>query len=88
MGQDYRPNLALTTLLIVKLLDRILEELSLTRMKEEKFNLIIFGSYLVISHVLSLQGSEGLMLNLGSIDLELKVKRLHCVVALRRKVKG
>ena len=88
IGQDYHPNLVLTTLLIVKLLDRTLEELSLVRMKEEKFDLITFGSYLVISHVLSLQGSEGFMLNLGSIGSEMQVKRSHCVVALRGKVKG
>ena len=88
MGQDYCPNLALTTLIIARMLDLALSEVAMTSTKEDKFDLIIFGSHMVTSHVLSLRGNEGLMLNLATIEQELKVKRACCIVALRGKVKG
>ena len=88
MGQVYKPNLALSTSLIASLLKKLLLDVDRTNLEKEKFDLIIFGSYLVVSYVLSLRGSEGLMLNLTTIKKELDKPRDFCLIALKGKVKG
>ena len=54
MDQVHKPNLALPTELIVTLLQNILTEIQGTDSEREKFDLIIFGSFIVIEYVLSL----------------------------------
>ena len=88
MGQISKPNLALPTDLIVRILKRIEEEVSITVSKEEKFDGIIFGTYVMISYVLSLRGSEGLMLNLSALTRESDSKRSYCIIPLKGKFKG
>ena len=82
MGQISKPNLALPTDLIARILKRIEEEVSITVSKEEKFDGIIFGTYVMISYVLSLRGSEGLMLNLSALTRESDSKRSYCIIPL------
>ena len=88
MGQIVKPNLALTTDLIVSLANRLMRMCSEASDKEEKFNLVVFGSYVVVTYVISLRGSEGLMLDLTVINRELMSDRDYCIIALKGKVKG
>ena len=83
-----KPNLALTTDLIIQLTKEIMKECAGTSDKLEKFNLIIFGAHVVMSYVISLQGSKGLIMDLTVINRELKVDEEYCVTPLKGKVKG
>ena len=87
MGQVVKPNLALSTTLIVAILQEVMKDYENSD-KHTKFDLIVFGSYLVVSYVISLRGSEGLMLDLSVINRELKTSRDFCVIALKGRVKG
>ena len=88
MGQIYKPNLALTTEIITKMLRLIREDALKTQSRQVKFNVIIFGVYIAISYVLSLRGSEGLMLNLTTIVKEWNRYKDCIVISLKGKVKG
>ena len=67
MGQVYKPNLALTTKLITSLLGMIEEQIKDAERIEDQFELIVFGSFIIYSCVLSLRGDEGTMVNLASL---------------------
>ena len=64
MGQLWKPNRACSIKLLLKIISasdqRILEEES----DHERHRWIVFSSYIVITYVLSLRGSEGLLLDL------------------------
>ena len=53
--------------LIVKLLELVGKSVREARDFEEQFDLVVFGSFISCSYVLSLRGSEGLMLNLATL---------------------
>ena len=74
MGQVNKPNLALITNIIIKLLDELQNEIKLSQEMESRFDIILFGTYIVVSYVISLRGSEGLMINLTTIKKELEIK--------------
>ena len=74
MGQVNKPNFVLTTNIIIKLLDELQNEIKLSQEIESRFNLILFGTYVIVSYVIFLQGSEGLMINLTTIQKELEMK--------------
>ena len=71
MGQIIKPNLALTTNLITKMLDETLRSVEASESKQKKFEGIVFGTYVVMCYVISLRGSEGLMMNLTAINRDL-----------------
>ena len=49
----------------------------------------VFGTYFIISYVMSLRGSEGLMLELGSLKKCWKTDRKsHFIISLYGKLKG
>ena len=56
--------------------------------KEERFQLIIFIAYLVISYVLLLRGNEGLMLDLLRLTEEADRVRKCIMLNLKGKAKG
>ena len=87
MGQVVKPNLSLSTTLILSILREVMKDYEGVD-KIGKFDLIVFGSYLVICYVISLRGSEGLMLDLSVINRELKISRGFCFIVLKGKVKG
>ena len=55
---------------------------------ESRFDLILFGAYVVVSYVISLWGSEGLMINLTTIQKDLEMKWDYIIIVLKGKVKG
>ena len=62
-----RHSLALSVGLIVGIERSIREDIKMSTDKEERFQLMLFGDYLVISYVLSLRGNEGLMLDVSRL---------------------
>jgi len=88
MGQVYKPNLALSTELIVNILKLARKDIYSATDRQAKFDIVIFGTYVAVAYVLSLRGSEGLMLNLSSINKEWDRFDLCVVIALKGKVKG
>ena len=68
MGQTYKTNQALSHALLKAtfvLAESKVEEVTIS---EELARWIIFVSYMVITYVLSLRGSEGLMLDLEGLN--------------------
>ena len=88
MGETRKPNLALTTCSIMEVLDTIRKDLLETNDRKERFTLIVFASCIVYSYVLSLRGSEGLMLNLTSTMKGMDNQGKCLIIGLRGKVKG
>jgi len=88
MGQVTKPNLALTTALVVHLLKEVRNEITRAMNRTAKFDLVIFGSYVVISYIISLRGSKGLMIDLAVINCELGPNRNFCMIGLKERVKG
>ena len=89
MGQTFKPNQALSHPLLkatITLAESKIEEVTTS---EELDRWITFVSYMVITYVLSLRGSEGLMLDLGGLNKQWKLKRAnHVIVVLSGKLKG
>jgi len=52
----YKPNLVLTTNLIVQVLRLTLEDVVRSKTDVEKFNCTVFGAYMALSYVISLCG--------------------------------
>ena len=48
----------------------------------------VLGAYVAIFYVLSLRGSEGFMINLSTINAELKNEQDFCLIGLKGKAKG
>lgn len=88
MGQISKPNLVLTTALIVRLLEEVRNEITRAEDRSSKFDLVVFGSYVTISYLISLRGSEGLMIDLAVINRELEKDRDCCMIGLKGRVKG
>ena len=88
MGQVYKPNLALPTEIIVKVLELVRRDIRETKNLDRKFTLVIFGVYVAVSYVMSLRGSEGLMINLSTINKEWKRYQDCVIIALKGKIKG
>ena len=88
MREIHKPNLALTTELIKRIMDLVKKEVTDSKNRVETFNLIVFAFYMVLSYVLSLRGSECVMLDLAALNKGLEGKRDYLVIGLRGKVKG
>ena len=88
MGQIYKPNLALPTELILKLLDLLAKQVNEAEKLEDQFDVIVFGSFIIYSYVLSLRGVEGTMINLATLVKYLENTRDCLVIGLKGKFKG
>jgi hypothetical protein len=91
MGQEWRPNLAMSTEMIKAVLNATFEKAhnDSTQTDVEKQHWIVFGSYIAISYVLSLRGPEGLLVDLqGLRKYWNQASSEYFIIALRGKVKG
>jgi len=88
MSQVYRQNLALSAELIVSLLGLIGKQVRRLENIRDQFDLIVFGNFVVFSYILSLRGSEGLMINLSAIRKYHNSSKDSIVIALKGKIKG
>jgi hypothetical protein len=92
MGQDWRPNLALTVELITRLFrqtkDRYINTLGSNQ--QDKMDWLVFGFYIVVTYTLSLRGPEGLLVDFGGLRKHNTHNSAdqHVIIALKGKVKG
>ena len=87
MGEMHKPNLALTNILIKDTLCCVKMDLSEIENGEERFSLIVFRAYVVLSYALSLRGLKGLMLNLSSLSKVIDERSKYLVIGLKGKIK-
>ena len=91
MGQDWRPDRAISPEFMKALMGNIEEKLSADYLKpEERRRLIMAGCYFAVTYVDSLRGPEGLLLDLGGLRKNFVKGRekSYVIVALLGKVKG
>jgi hypothetical protein len=67
MGQDWRPNKAFSTKLILAYLQAIEIKISDAESLSDLNQWIVIVAYSVITSVISLRGSEGFLLDLGGL---------------------
>ena len=88
MGQVWKPNRALTTELMIALLDDVESRIDGALGMDDLNSWVVFHSYAVVTYVTSLRGVEGLLLDLGGINRYWN-RRTDCVtITLLGKVKG
>ena len=88
MGQDWRPNRAISTPLVVKLLNCIESKIRGSSDSNERMMLVMAGAYFCFCYVVSLRSPEGLMIDVpGLIEFGVKSPD-HVVIPLLGQVKG
>ena len=88
MGQDWRPNIGLSTALIVQILQRAESEVDNADTPQDAHLWIVFITYVTISYVVSLRGPEGLLLDLKGLISHWRETGDYVVIALLGRVKG
>jgi hypothetical protein len=89
MGQDWRPNKAMSTDLIVQMLKVVATRIEIAVEGEDQLKWLLFGTYSVIAYVLSLRGSECLLVDIeGMLKYADTGDEQYFIVALLGKVKG
>jgi hypothetical protein len=91
MGQDWRPNMALSTDLISTYLGEIEAKITAASSFRELNRWIMLGTYSVITYVISLRGSEGFLLDLGGLwkyQIDCEQQPSYFLIPLMGKVKG
>jgi hypothetical protein len=89
MGQDWRPNQAMTIELLLKVLSETEGRLEAAETEEEKNRWIVVNTYITVCYVVSLRGSEGLLLDLSGLNRKWGLGGdKHLTIALLGKIKG
>ena len=89
MGVIWRPNKALSTELILKIIKRSEEKRAVCLGKAEQHTWTVFVAYIVLSYVISLRGSEGLLLDLKTLrKLRERATEEYFWISLLGKLKG
>jgi hypothetical protein len=89
MGQDWRPNKAITKALMLCVLEEADIRVEAATSPEESNQWIVFHTYVMLCYVVSLQGCEGLLLDLDGLDRKWSVSEdKYLVIALLGKIKG
>jgi hypothetical protein len=91
MGQDWRPNKALSTALLLRYLRHIQFKVMESETLSEENRWLVLGTYSVLTYVVSLWGSEGFLLDLGGLRqyaVNDKQKPKYFLIPLMGKVKG
>jgi hypothetical protein len=89
MGQEWRPNQAMSINLLLATLESIEDRIDNAPSARELNRWIVFHAFVVVTYVLSLRGPEGFLLDLGELRRHWKsTENTHVLVALRGKIKG
>jgi hypothetical protein len=91
MGQDWRPNKAFSTELILAYLKLIDCKINDARTFGELNRWVVIGAYSVVTYVVSLRGSEGFLLDLGGLRKYAETPssdKSYFLIPLMGKVKG
>ena len=67
MGQDWRPNRALSTKLLLKISSKANEKSRINDYKSERHMWLVFLVYAMVCYVTSLRGVEGVLLDLDGL---------------------
>ena len=67
MGQDWRPNRAISTAIMIKLLDLVESKIRLANDVTDRLALVMAGSYFCFCYVVSLRSPEALMVDRKSV---------------------
>ena len=89
MGQDWRPNKGLSTKLYLRMLEDVEVRIDSAASVRELNRWVVFHSYAVVCYVLSLRGSEGLLLDLEGLHRHWGTgDGTYVVVTLQGTIKG
>jgi hypothetical protein len=90
-GQDWRPNQAFSTSLLLAYLKSIEYKFSKSVSMEDLNRWVVLGAYSVVTFMVSLQGTEGFLLDLGGLRMH-RISQNHnnnyFLIPLMGKVKG
>ena len=87
MGVIWKPNKAFSTNLILKIIQKA--ELKRMDSEENTHNWTVFVTYMVVSYVISLRGSEGLLLDLKALrKLKERATKAYFWLSLLGRLKG
>ena len=88
MGQDWNPNQAISNPLMVKLLSTVEAKVKMSEDADERYRWVMAGCYFCFCYVVSLRGSEGLMVDVAGLsDLGI-AKPGFVIIPLLGQVKG
>jgi hypothetical protein len=89
MGQDWRPNKAISKALMIKVLVEADYRVESATSQEERNRWIVFYTYAMVCYVVSLRGCEGLLLDLSGLNRKMNAGvEEYVVIALLGKIKG
>jgi len=88
MGQVVKPNIALSTPLLLKLVEGLEGRLALSESEYDKHLHMSTLSYVIISYVISLRGCEGFLIDLKGLRKYKDKTSSYCIIALLGRVKG
>ena len=88
MGQDSRPNRALSSELMLELLSRVERKAVSAPSDSNRHRWVMAGAYFCFSYVLSLRGSEGLLTDLEGMEEHFATREDWVVVPLLGRFKG
>ena len=89
MGQDWRPNKAITKSLMLRVLREVDNRVEGAASPEERNRWVVFYVYAMTCYVVSLRGNEGLLLDLSGLNRKWNVGgESYVVIALLGKIKG
>ena len=82
MGQLWKPNRALSTILLLELLKKVEGQIAEAVMGRDRHRWIIFSAYVTVCYTISLRGTEGFLLDLAGLNKYWKEDRDHIIIAL------
>ncbi len=89
MGQDWRPERAISTKLMLKVLKNVEERMRSAQAASEQALWVSAGTYFAVCYVVSLRGAEGLLLDIGGLRDHFRIpEEPYVVIALLGIVKG
>ena len=89
MGEEWMPNKALGIPLLKTLIREIERDILEAEDPEDKHFLTVFSCYICVTYVISLRGTEGLLLDLDGMNRNwTEPSKGHFIIALLGKVKG
>ena len=88
MGQDWRPNRAISSELMTCLLNMVESKIRLTSDMNDRLTMVMGGAYFCFCYVVSLRSPEGLMVDIPGILEFGERSEDHVVIPLLGQVKG
>ena len=88
MGQDWRPNRAISNPLMSKVLEVAEQRIRTANNINERTRWVMAGTYFCFCYVVSLRSSEGLMVDVSGLSEFGEATLEHVVIPLLGQVKG